>query len=80
MFTTDAVILEGARTPMIRYMGAFDDTNALELGAVASKEAIRRAKVDASEFDHVVFGNVDADQRGRLVRRAACGIESGIAD
>ena len=43
MFITDAVILQGARTPMARYMGAFDSVSALELGALASKEAIRRA-------------------------------------
>ena len=33
MFITDAVILHGARTPMARYTGAFDDTTAIELGA-----------------------------------------------
>jgi len=78
MFTTDAVILEGARTPMIRYMGAFDDTNALELGAVASKEAIRRAKVDASEFDHVVFGNVMQTSADALYGARHVGLKAGL--
>src|ERR1700734_101161 len=77
MFTTDAVILEGARTPMIRYMGAFDDTNALELGAVASKEAIRRAKVDANEFDHVVFGNVMQTSADALYGARHVGLKAG---
>src|SRR5277367_694800 len=78
MFTTDAVILEGARTPMIRYMGAFDDTNALELGAVASKEAIRRAKVDANEFDHVVFGNVMQTSADALYGARHVGLKAGL--
>ena len=43
---------------MARYMGAFDPVTALELGALASKEAIKRAGTDPDEFDHVVFGNV----------------------
>jgi acetyl-CoA acyltransferase 2 len=78
MFTTDAVILEGARTPMIRYMGAFDDTNALELGAVASKEAIRRAGADPQEFDHVVFGNVMQTSADALYGARHVGLKAGL--
>jgi len=58
MVPTDVVILAGARTPMARYNGAFRDTSALDLGAAASREAIRRAGVDPVEFDHSIFGNV----------------------
>ena len=58
MFPTEVVILAGARTPMARYNGAFQDTSALDLGAAASREAIRRAGVDPAEFDHAIFGNV----------------------
>jgi acetyl-CoA acetyltransferase family protein len=58
MFPTDVVIVAGARTPMARYLGAFKDTSALELGAAASREAIRRSGADAAEFDHAIFGNV----------------------
>ena len=78
MFTTDAVILEGARTPMIRYMGAFDDTNALELGAVAGKEAIRRAGVDPKEFDHVIFGNVMQTSADALYGARHVGLKTGL--
>ena len=41
MFVTDVVILAGARTPMVRYMGSFDTTTAIDLGAAAGREAIR---------------------------------------
>jgi acetyl-CoA acyltransferase 2 len=58
MFPTDAVIVSGARTPMARYTGAFRDTSAIDLGAIASREAIRRSGAEPAEFDHVVFGNV----------------------
>src|SRR6202789_1496074 len=78
MFTTDAVILEGARTPMIRYMGAFDDTNALELGAAAGKEAIRRAGVAAEEFDHVIFGNVMQTSADALYGARHVGLKAGL--
>jgi acetyl-CoA acyltransferase 2 len=78
MFTTDAVILEGARTPMIRYMGAFDDTNALELGAAAGQEAVRRAGVDAREFDHVIFGNVMQTSADALYGARHIGLKAGL--
>jgi acetyl-CoA acyltransferase 2 len=58
MFITEAVILHGARTPMARYMGSFDTTSAIELGAAAGRAAIQRSGADPAEFDHVVFGNV----------------------
>jgi acetyl-CoA acyltransferase 2 len=78
MFTTDAVILEGARTPMIRYMGAFDDTNAIELGAAAGKEAVRRAGVNAEEFDHVIFGNVMQTSADALYGARHVGLKAGL--
>jgi acetyl-CoA acetyltransferase family protein len=58
MFPTEIVIVAGARTPMARYTGSFKDTSALELGAAASREAIRRSGADPAGFDHAVFGNV----------------------
>jgi acetyl-CoA acyltransferase 2 len=78
MFITDAVILQGARTPMVRYMGAFDSITALELGAAASKEAIRRAGADPEEFDHVVFGNVMQTSADALYGARHVGLRAGL--
>jgi acetyl-CoA acyltransferase 2 len=78
MFITDAVILQGARTPMARYMGAFDSMTALELGAAASKEAIRRAGTDPDEFDHVVFGNVMQTSADALYGARHVGLRAGL--
>ena len=58
MFPTDVVIAAWARTPMVRYTGAFSDESAIELATHASKEAIRRSGVDPGELDHAIFGNV----------------------
>jgi len=77
MFPTDVVIVAGARTPMARYTGAFSEVSAIELAALASKEAIRRSNVDPGEFDHAIFWQRDADERGCTLWGAACGIESG---
>ena len=78
MFITDAVILHGARTPMARYMGAFDGTSAIELGAAASKEAIRRAGTEPADFDHVIFGNVMQTSADALYGARHVGLKAGL--
>jgi len=78
MFITDAVILHGARTPMARYTGAFDQTSAIDLGAAASREAIKRSGADAAEFDHVVFGNVMQTSADGLYGARHVGLKAGL--
>ncbi len=78
MFITDAVILHGARTPMARYMGAFDATTAIDLGAAASKEAIRRAGTEPADFDHVIFGNVMQTSADALYGARHVGLRAGL--
>jgi acetyl-CoA acyltransferase 2 len=78
MFITDAVILHGARTPLARYTGAFDQTSAIDLGAAASREAIRRSGADPAEFDHVVFGNVMQTSADGLYGARHVGLKAGL--
>jgi acetyl-CoA C-acetyltransferase len=53
----DAVIVSTARTPIGRaYRGAFNDTQAQELGGHVVAEAVRRAGIDPGEVDDVVLG------------------------
>jgi acetyl-CoA acetyltransferase family protein len=78
MFPTDVVIVAGARTPMARYTGAFKDTSAIELGACAAREAIRRAGADPAEFDHVVFGNVMQTSSDALYGARHVGLKAGL--
>ena len=63
----EVVILNGARTPMTEWVGgragngkpggALKDISAIDLGAIAAKEALTRSKVPADTIDHVVMGN-----------------------
>jgi acetyl-CoA C-acetyltransferase len=52
-----AVIVEGARTPIGRFLGSFADTPAVELGTLAAQEALRRSGVDAEAVDQTIFGH-----------------------
>ncbi|HEY7761843.1 MAG TPA: acetyl-CoA C-acetyltransferase [Actinomycetota bacterium] len=52
-----AVIVEGARTPIGKFLGSFADTPAVRLGELAAKEALRRAAVDADQVDQTIIGH-----------------------
>lgn len=78
MFPTDAVILAGARTPMARYNGEFQNITAIDLGAVAAKEAVRRSGVDPGEIDHVVFGNVMQTSSDAIYGARHVGLKAGL--
>ncbi len=80
MFITDVVILAGARTPMVRYMGSFDTTTAIDLGAAASREAIRRAGTNPADFDHVIFGNVMQTSADALYGARHVGLKVGLPE
>ncbi|HSA93261.1 MAG TPA: acetyl-CoA C-acetyltransferase [Terriglobales bacterium] len=75
---TDIAIVSGARTPMGRYCGKLRDFTAQELGAVAAKEAIGRAGVDAKEFDHVIFGNAQQTSGDALYGARHVGLLAGL--
>jgi acetyl-CoA acetyltransferase family protein len=51
------VLLEGARTPMAEYNGAFADLSAIDLAVAASRAALERSGTKPDEVDHVIFGN-----------------------
>jgi len=52
-----AVIVEGARTPIGRFLGSFSEVPAVDLGVHATTAALRRAGVEHTEVDELVFGH-----------------------
>jgi acetyl-CoA C-acetyltransferase len=53
-----AVVLSTARTPFGKLGGGLAPLNATTLGAVALAGAIERAKIDPTEIEHAIFGEV----------------------
>ena len=74
----DIAIVNGARTPMGRYCGKLRDFTAMELAAVAGKEAIRRSGVAAEEIDHAVFGNAQQTSGDALYGARHVGLRTGL--
>lgn len=54
----EAVIVAAARTPIGKFQGALQSFTAPRLGAIAVREAIRRAGVKPEEFDECIMGCV----------------------
>ncbi|GIU96812.1 MAG: putative acetyl-CoA acetyltransferase [Actinomycetota bacterium] len=51
------MILDGARTPIGRFLGSFADTPAVDLGVVAAREAMRRAEVPPERIEQTIIGH-----------------------
>jgi acetyl-CoA C-acetyltransferase len=74
---TDIVIASAARTPVGSFNGAFANTPAHDLGAVAIKAALQRAKVEPGEVDEVILGQVLSAGQGQNPARQAA-MKAGI--
>ena len=74
----EIVILDGVRTPMAEYNGAFSDVSAIELGAHAAREALSRTGTDPSEIDHVIFGNALQTSGDAIYGARHVGLKAGV--
>jgi len=63
------VIASAARTPVGAFGGAFKTVGPVELGVVAVKEAMKRAKVSPEMIDEAYIGNVLQAGQGQNVAR-----------
>jgi acetyl-CoA C-acetyltransferase len=74
---TEVVIAGAARTPVGAFNGAFGSVPASQLGEVAIRAALARAKTEAAEVDEVVLGQVLTAAQGQNPARQAA-IAAGI--
>lgn len=65
----EVVIVSAVRTPIGSFGGTLKDTRAVDLGAIAVKEAIKRAGIDPAIVEELVFGNVLQGGLGQNVAR-----------
>lgn len=74
---TDIVVVSAARTAVGSFNGAFATTSAHELGAVAIKAALERAKVEGAEVNEVIMGQILTAGQGQNPARQAA-MKAGI--
>src|SRR5260370_15532747 len=73
----DVVIVAAVRTPAGKFQGAFEEMTAVQLGAVAVREAVRRAGIDAASVDECLMGCVLPAGLGQNPARQA-GLQGGV--
>ncbi len=69
MSQEEVVIAGAARTPIGCFQGAFASLSASDLGAVAIREAVKRAGADPEQVDLVIMGNVLSAGMGQAPAR-----------
>ncbi|MDH5643912.1 MAG: acetyl-CoA C-acetyltransferase [Gemmatimonadota bacterium] len=74
---TTPVLVSAVRTPIGRYLGGLSALSASDLGAVAIREAVKRAGIDADAADEVIMGHVLQGGQGQAPARQAM-IKAGI--
>jgi acetyl-CoA acetyltransferase family protein len=82
------VILSGARTPMSEWIGgkrgdgkpggALASVSAIDLGALAVKGALERAKVSPTDVEHVVMGNAMQTSGDALYGARHVALKAGV--
>src|SRR6202165_5444135 len=67
----DVVIISGCRTAVGKFQGALSDFSAPQLGAIAVREAVKRASLDPKLVDECIMGNVISAGLGQNPARQA---------
>ena len=77
--TQDVVIVSAVRTPVGKFQGTLSEMNAVQLGALVVREAVRRAGVAAGDVDECIMGCVLPAGLGQNPARQAA-LQGGLAD
>src|SRR6266446_3748053 len=75
----DVAIVAAVRTPVGKFQGAFAEMTAVQLGAVAVREAVKRAGIDANSVDECLMGCVLPAGLGQNPARQAA-LQGGLPD
>ncbi len=75
----EVVIASAARTPIGNFGGSLTPFGAVDLGAIAAGEAIKRAGIQEDAIDQVIMGSVLTAAHGQNVARQVA-IKAGLPD
>jgi acetyl-CoA C-acetyltransferase len=75
----EAVIVSATRTPVGKFGGALKDISAPKIGAIAVREAVRRARIEPKDIEECIMGNVITAGLGQNPARQAA-LWGGLTD
>ncbi len=73
----EAVIIAATRTAIGKFQGTLSPLSAVQLGACAVREAVRRAGIEPQQVDEIIMGNVVSAGLGQNPARQA-GLKGGL--
>ena len=73
----ETVIIAACRTAIGKFQGSLAPFSAVDLGAFAVREVVRRAGIDPTQVDEIIMGNVVAAGLGQNPARQA-GLKGGL--
>lgn len=74
----EIVILSGARTPFGKFGGSLKDFTATDLGVLAARAAMERARISPEQIDQVVFGNAQQTSSDAVYLARHISLRAGI--
>jgi acetyl-CoA C-acetyltransferase len=74
-----SVIISACRTAIGKFQGSLTPFSAVDLGAFAVREAVRRAGIDPTSVDEIIMGNVVSAGLGQNPARQA-GLKGGLSN
>jgi len=75
----EAVIVSATRTPIGKFAGGLKDLSAPRIGAIAVREAVRRARLEPKDVEECIMGNVITAGLGQNPARQAA-LWGGLTD
>src|SRR3982751_6106156 len=75
----ESVIVSAVRTPTGKFLGSLKDFTAPQLGAIAVREAVRRAGINPASVDECIMGNVVTAGEGQNPARQSA-LHGGLSD
>lgn len=75
---TDVVFLSGVRTGFGAFGGSLKDLSAIDLGAIAARQAVERSGVPVGDIGHTVFGNALQTSVDAIYMARHVGLKAGL--
>ena len=76
---TDVVFLSGVRTGFGAFGGSLKELSAIDLGAIAARQAIERSGMPATDIGHTVFGNALQTSADAIYMARHVALKAGLA-
>ncbi|USK70509.1 acetyl-CoA C-acetyltransferase [Peribacillus asahii] len=73
-------IIDGARTAFGTFGGSLKDVSDIDLGAAATKEAIKRSGISTADIDEIIFGNIIHTSSSSAYLARHIGLKSGLKE